>query len=84
MALGVYMFIDYERFCGKNNRISYKLLSASIIFALTSLIPMYSILTKSNYERVFLPYTIIIEHSYNSAEILKEYPNAGKLINSDN
>lgn len=84
MALGVYMFIDYERFCGKNNRISYKLLSASIIFALTSLIPMYSILTKSNYERVFLPYTIIFEHSYNSAEILKEYPNAGKLINSDN
>lgn len=84
MALGIYMFIDYEKFFGKNNHKSYRFLTASILFALSSLIPMHSILMKSNYEKLFMPYPIILEHTYNSAEILKEYPYAGKLINSDN
>ena len=84
MALGIYMFIDYEILYGKDNRKSHRLLASSVLFALSSFIPMNSVITKSNYNQLLLPYPIILEHSYNSTEILKKYPSAGIFVNSDN
>lgn len=77
MALGIYVFMDFEKINGKDNLMAQKFVKYATLFAILSLIPVKGFLENSDYGRLFKPIPMIFSEHYTVKEVLKIIPNAG-------